>query len=238
MNLPKTVSHEEWIEARKRLLSSEKALDRQRDALSVARRALPMEKVEKRYTFEGPALGDVPSKTSLSELFGKHSQLIVYHFMFDPSWDEGCKSCSFLADSFDMPSVHLAARGVSFAVVSRAELRKLAGFERRMGWKFPWYSSLGSEFNADYHVSFSAQDQAAGRVQYNYKLQSFPSTEAPGASVFMRVGDDVFHTYSTYSRGLDHLINTYNFLDLTPLGRQEEGLSHGMSWVRHRDDYP
>ena len=237
MDQPKVVSHEEWTRARVELLAKEKELDRQRDALSAARRGLPMEKVEKQYVFEGPALSDAPKKQTLLELFGKHKQLIVYHFMFDPSWQEGCKSCSFLADSFDVPSVHLAARDTSFVVISRAKLPVLAAFEKRMGWSFPWYSSFETDFNLDYHVTFRPEDKAAGKTEYNYKPQSFPSAEAPGASVFLRDGSDVFHTYSTYSRGLDHLINTYNFLDLTPIGRNEAGLSHGMAWVRHHDKY-
>ncbi len=225
----KSVSREEWTRARKALLEKEKAHDRARDALSAERRALPMVKLDKSYAFDGP-----DGRAALPELFGTHSQLIVYHFMFDPSWDEGCKSCSFLADNFDPSPVHLAARDVAFAVVSRAPLAKLQAFQKRMGWHFRWYSSFGSDFNTDFHVTFPP---GAKTGEYNYTDQAFPIPEAPGLSVFLRDGDDVFHTYSTYSRGLDHLITTYDYLDLTPHGRDEGGLTYGMEWLRHHDRY-
>lgn len=226
------VTHEEWVEARKALLEKEKAFTRERDALSAARRALPMVKVEKSYVFEGPS-----GKRTLHELFEGKRQLIIYHFMFDPSWDEGCKNCSFVADNFEGSIVHLAARDTSFAAVSRAPLAKIEAFKKRMGWSFRWLSSSGTDFNYDYHVSFRPEDVAAKTVEYNYEKKPFPTSEAPGLSVFLREGSDLFHTYSTYERGLDLLINTYNYLDLTPLGRQEEGLPHGMAWVRHHDRY-
>jgi predicted dithiol-disulfide oxidoreductase (DUF899 family) len=228
MNRPKIVSQEEWLAARKALLAKEKAFDRERDALSAERRTLPMVKVEKPYVFE-----TTNGNVTLRDLFEGRSQLIVYHFMFDPSWTDGCKSCSFLADTFDGASVHLPARDTSFVAISRAPLAKLDAFKKRMGWKFRWVSSLGTDFNYDYQVS----SRPGEKPTYNYKEQDFPSAEKPGASVFMRDGDDVFHTYSTYSRGLDHLIGTYNYLDLTPLGRDEDALKYGMEWVRLHDKY-
>ena len=228
--MPQTVSREEWLVARKALLDQEKDLDRRRDALSAERRNLPRVKVEQAYAFDAPE-----GRVTLVDLFAGRRQLVVYHFMFDPSWDEGCKSCSFLADSFDGAARHLPARDTSFVAISRAPLAKLAAFEERMGWSFRWVSSAGSTFNFDYHVSFRPEEQA--NAEYNYKNQGFMSPEAPGLSVFLREGDEVFHTYSTYARGLDHLIGTYNYLDLTPLGRDEESLPYGMSWVRHHDRY-
>jgi predicted dithiol-disulfide oxidoreductase (DUF899 family) len=230
MNQPKIVSRDEWTRARKELLQREKEHDRARDALSEARRALPMVKVDKSYVFEG-----AEGRVGLLDLFGKHRQLLLYHFMFDPTWDEGCKSCSFLADNFDPSPVHLAARDVAFVAVSRAPLAKLQAFEKRMGWHFRWYSSFESDFNTDFHVTFPPDQQKDG--EYNYAKQGFPMSEAPGLSVFLRNGDNVYHTYSTYSRGLDHLITTYNYLDLTPWGRQEQGLSYGMEWLRLHDRY-
>jgi predicted dithiol-disulfide oxidoreductase (DUF899 family) len=226
------VTREEWVEARKALLAREKAFTRERDALSAARRELPMVKVEKRYVFE-----ESDGKRTLAELFDGKRQLIIYHFMFDPSWDEGCKSCSFVADNFEGSIVHLAARDTSFAAISRAPLAKLEGFKKRMGWTFRWLSSLDTDFNYDYHVSFRPEDVAAQTVEYNYEKKPFSMSEAPGLSVFLREGNDIFHTYSTYARGLDLLINTYNYLDLTPLGRQEQDLPYGMAWVRHHDKY-
>jgi predicted dithiol-disulfide oxidoreductase (DUF899 family) len=232
MPQPKTVSREEWTAARKALLKKEKEFDRQRDALAAERRALPMVKVDKEYVFEGPE-----GRATLRDLFGAHPQLIVYHFMFDPSWDEGCKSCSYLADTFDGASVHLPARDTAFVAVSRAPLAKLEAFKKRMGWSFRWLSSSPTDFNYDFHVSFEPKEKAAGKGGYNYSDKPFPMSEAPGLSVFLREGGDVFHTYSTYARGLDHLIATYNYLDLTPLGRHEEKLEYGMAWVRLHDKY-
>src|SRR5262249_39151522 len=205
------------------------------DGLSAERRELPMVKVEKEYTFEGPT-----GRATLRDLFERRRQLIVYHFMFDPSWDEGCKSCSHLADNFAGILIHLAARDTSFAVVSRAPLAKIESFKKRMGWTFPWFSSFGSDFNYDFHVTL---DEAEGSAEYNYEssaklLQAgkiwFAKGELPGMSVFLREGDTVFHTYSTYQRGLDLFLNTYNFLDATPLGRQEAG-DRIQAWIRHHD---
>lgn len=223
------VTHAEWIEARKALLAREKAFTRERDALSAARRALPMERVEKRYLFEEPS-----GQRSLLDLFDGRPQLIVYHFMFDPSWDEGCKSCSFVADNFAGAIVHLAAHDTSFAAISRAPLSKIEPYRKRLGWTFRWLSSANTDFNYDFGVSFTPEAHASGTVDYNYKRQQFPSREAPGVSVFLRKGDEVFHTYSAYSRGLDILIGAYNYLDLTPLGRQEEV---PMQRVRRHDSY-
>lgn len=227
------VSREAWLEARKSFLAREKAFDRERDALSAARRALPRVKVDKPYLFE-----ERSGKRTLSDLFEGRKQLIVYHFMFAPDWEAGCKSCSFVADNFANSIVHLAARDTSFAVVSRAPLEKIEAFQKRMGWKFRWLSSNASDFNFDFHVSFTPQALAEKRVEYNYTEQAWErGSEAPGASVFLREGADILHTYSTYERGLDHLLATYEYLDLTPLGRQEEGLPFPMSWIRHHDRY-
>ncbi|MGH9355096.1 MAG: DUF899 domain-containing protein [Terriglobia bacterium] len=235
----RVVSRAEWVVARKELLAKEKEATRQRDALSAERRKLPCVRVEKEYVFEGPN-----GRTNLRELFGNHRQLIVYHFMFDPEWAEGCKSCSFLADNFPGSFAHSAARNTAFAAVSRAPLAKLEAFKKRMGWTFSWFSSSGSSFNHDFHVTL---DEGAGAGEYNYQNAAvlkragkiwIEKGELPGLSVFLRDGDSVFHTYSTYQRGLDLFINTYNYLDVTPLGRQEDNDPHGMAWVRHHDKYP
>ncbi len=232
MQQPKIVSRDEWTAARKQLLQKEKELSRLRDALSAERRELPCVKVEKDYVFAGPN-----GRASLRDLFAGRQQLIVYHFMFDPSWEAGCKSCSLVADTFEGASLHLLARDVSFVAISRAPLAKIEAFKKRMGWSFAWFSSAETDFNYDYHVSFRPEDRDAGAVEYNYAKTNFPTSEAPGVSVFLRAGDDVLHTYSTYARGLDILVATYAYLDLTPLGRNEEGLAHTMSWVRHHDKY-
>ncbi len=238
MELPKIVSRAEWIAARKELLINEKEATRQRDALSAQRRNLPMVKIEKEYEFDGPA-----GRTSLRDLFGPHPQLIVYHFMFDPSWEEGCRSCSFFADNFTGAIIHLAARNTAFAVVSKAPLAKLEAFKKRMGWTFPWYSSFGNSFNHDFHVTI---DEAPGGDEYNYektaKLKQagkiwIEKGELPGLSVFLLDADNIFHTYSAYQRGLDLFLNTYNYLDVTPLGRQEDQEPYVMAWVRHHDKY-
>jgi predicted dithiol-disulfide oxidoreductase (DUF899 family) len=227
------VSHNEWLAARKQFLKKEKEFSRQRDELSRERRELPRERVEKQYVFEG-ANGKVP----LADLFDGRSQLIVYHFMMGPDWPQGCPSCSFISDHIDGSVVHLANRDVSIAVVSRAPLAEIATFKKRMGWKFPWVSSNSNDFNHDYHVSFTKEELAKGPITYNYVAQKSAGEEQPGASVFYKDGDGkIFHTYSTYGRGLDLLIGAYNWLDLTPKGRDEEGLPHGMAWVRHHDRY-
>jgi predicted dithiol-disulfide oxidoreductase (DUF899 family) len=228
------VTGEEWLKARKALLAEERTFTHQRDELSRKRRKLPWVKVEKQYVFDGPQ-----DPVSLGDLFQNRSQLIVYHFMFGPGWKEGCPSCSFLADHFGGMLVHLADRDVSLAAVSRAPINEIAAFQKRMGWRFPWVSSHGNDFNRDYHVSFTPENRAAGTMYYNYGPFEFPSDEAPGASVFFKdPNGDLFHTYSTYARGLDILLGAYNFLDLVPKGRNEEGMvPHPMAWVRHHDRY-
>jgi predicted dithiol-disulfide oxidoreductase (DUF899 family) len=230
---PKVVSETEWLEARKDLLAEEKDFSRRRDALAAKRRELPWVRVDKEYVFDGPG-----GKQTLADLFDGRSQLVVYHFMFGPDWEEGCPSCSLLADHFDGAAVHLAQRDVTLVVVSRAPLSRIEAFKRRMGWRFKWVSSYANDFNHDYHVSFPKQEKASGKVYYNYAESNFPSEEAPGASVFYRDAEGaIFHTYSTYARGLDLLIGAYNFLDLVPKGRDEAGLPHTMAWVRHHDRY-
>ena len=229
----KIVSQQEWLAARKELLAVEKEFTRQRDALSAKRRELPWAKVEKNYAFDGPN-----GKVSLSEMFRDKSQLIIYHFMLGPGWEQGCPSCSFLGDHFDGSLVHLNARDIAFSAVSRATMPEIAAFKKRMGWKFPWVSSNQNDFNYDYRVSFTKEQLAGGQVDYNYNKQKFPSEEAPGLSVFYKNADGaIFHTYSTYGRGLDILLGAYNFMDMAPKGRNEEGLAHGMAWVRHHDRY-
>jgi predicted dithiol-disulfide oxidoreductase (DUF899 family) len=229
----KVVSEAEWLTAREEYLTKEKEFTRLRDELSRQRRELPWKKVEKQYLFDGPN-----GQETLGGLFGKRSQLIVYHFMFGPGWSEGCKSCSLLADHFDGAAVHLANRDVTLAVVSRATLPEIEAFKKRMGWRFKWVSSFANDFNYDYHVSFTKEEMAKDKVYYNYDMMEFPSDEAPGASVFCKDGTgDIFHTYSTYARGLDILVGAYNFLDLVPKGRDEDGLAFTMSWVRHHDRY-
>jgi predicted dithiol-disulfide oxidoreductase (DUF899 family) len=229
----KIVSHDQWVAARKAYLAEEKAFSRARDALAKKRRELPWEKVEKKYIFDTSN-----GKETLADLFGGKSQLIVYHFMLGPDWEAGCPSCSLLADHFDGSITHLAQRDISFVVVSRAPLPQIEKFKTRMGWHFKWASSFGGDFNHDYQVSASAEEKASGQVMYNYEMTTFPSEERPGASVFYKnEAGEVFHTYSTYGRGLDILIGAYNFLDLAPKGRDEEGLTYGMAWVRHHDRY-
>lgn len=228
----KVVSRAEWLKARQAHLEAEKEFTRRRDELSRQRRELPWERVEKNYVFEGP---DGPR--TLGDLFGSSSQLMIYHFMLGPDWEEGCRSCSFLADHFDPTRIHLAHRDVSFVVVSRAPMARIQAFQKRMGWKFPWFSAFGADFQRDYGVHFT-KEELAGEVDYNYHKTRFGAEEAPGLSVFCKDGaGEIFHTYSTYARGLDVLVGTYQFLDLVPKGRDEEGLAFSMSWVRHHDNY-
>src|SRR5437867_5169526 len=228
----RVVSREEWTAARKKLLEKEKESTRLRDQLSVERRKLPWMKVEKNYVFDTPA-----GKKTLADLFDGRSQLVIYHFMFGPDWQEGCPSCSFLSDHMDGDVPHLAARDVTLTMVSRAPLGKIAAFKKRMGWKFNWVSSHGTDFNRDFHVSFT-EDEVKEKVDYNYTLQEFPSQEAPGLSVFYKdETGDVFHTYSTYGRGLDALVGAYVILDMVPKGRDEDHLAFTMEWVRHHDRY-
>ncbi len=226
------VSHEDWIAARSRFLAKEKAFTHLRDELSRERRALPWERVDKTYAFESEH-----GHETLADLFGKHSQLIVYHFMFDPDWEIGCRGCSFWADNFNGIVEHLQRRDVSFVAVSRAPLAKLQAQARPFGWTFKWVSSAGSDFNADYRVSFSPEELARDEALYNYATEKRGNGELPGISVFFKESGQVFHTYSTYSRGLDMLNTAYHYLDLAPKGRDEEGLPYPMDWLRHRIAY-
>src|SRR6266567_2556387 len=229
----KVVHHAEWVAARKKLLEKEKELTKLRDELTRLRQGLPWEKVEKEYTFAGPH-----GSETLAGLFGDKRQLIVYHFMFDPEWTEGCKSCSFLADHYNPAIVHLEHRDVAMVTISRAPLEKLEAFKKRMGWTFKWVSSLGSDFNWDYHVSFTPEQIQKGEMYYNYHAGKFPGSEAPGVSVFYKSeSGEVFHTYSSFARGLENFIGAYNWLDIVPKGRDEASLSYGMQWLRHRDRY-
>jgi len=226
------VSEAEWLVARKDLLTREKELNRQRDALSAARRALPMVKVDEEYIFDGPN-----GKEPLADLFEGRSQLIVYHFMFGPEWEDGCKSCSYLADHFDGANWHLPQRDVTFVAISRAPLSKLEAYKKRMGWRFKWVSSNANDFNFDYHVSFATENEQKNKAYYNYTEDEYINDELPGLSVFYKdENGDVFHTYSTYARGLDSLVGAYNFLDLVPKGRDENPNST-MDWVRRHDEY-
>ena len=233
MNKPQPVSQQQWLTARKVLLEQEKALTRLRDEVAEQRRALPCTEVLIDYSFTGPA-GD----KTLAELFQGRSQLLIYHFMYGPDWQAGCKSCSYLADHFDAMLPHLQARDVSMAVISRAPIDTLSAFKQRMGWQFDWLSSVDNTFNRDFHVSFTEREQRDNRIYYNYNETNYFSSEAPGLSVFYRDDDGtIYHTYSCYARGLDMLIGTYNFLDLVPKGRDEGDLPFGMAWVNYHDSY-
>ncbi len=232
LNPSKVVSRDEWLIARKDLLTREKELTRLRDEVSRHRRELPWVKIDKEYVFDAP-----DGKETLADLFDGRSQLIVYHFMLGPGWEEGCKSCSYLADHFDGANWHLPHRDVTFVVVSRALLSEIEPFKKRMGWRFKWVSSHGNDFNFDYHVSATGEEKAKGKMYYNYKTQELMSDELPGLSVFYKdENGDVYHTYSTYARGLDILVGAYNFLDLVPKGRDEDPDST-MNWVCHHDRY-
>jgi predicted dithiol-disulfide oxidoreductase (DUF899 family) len=227
------VSRQEWLEARKAHLMREKEFTLARDRLSAERRALPWVKLDKTYTFDGPR-----GKQTLADLFEGHPQLVVQHFMFGPDWSEGCKSCSFWADGFERMIPHLAARDTALVAISRAPLQKLEAFKARMGWTFDWFSSAGNDFNHDYAVSFTPEEIKSGAKIYNFGTSGFGVEEAPGISVFHRDADgSIFHTYSCFARGLDMMNSAYHYLDLTPLGRHEEGLPYPMDWVRLRDQY-
>lgn len=225
------VSQQQWLEARKVLLAKEKELTHLNDQLAAERRALPWVKVDKHYVFDTQE-----GRKTLAELFGNNSQLIIYHFMMGPDWEAGCPGCSFLADHIDGPNQHLKHHDVSIVVVSRAPLAKIDAYKKRMGWKFRWVSSLNSDFNSDYHVSFTKADIANGDSTYNFEVRAEQSEgEAPGTSVFYRNdAGEVFHTYSSYARGGDILIGAHNFLDLTPKGRNEDTI---MDWMRRHDEY-
>jgi predicted dithiol-disulfide oxidoreductase (DUF899 family) len=227
------VSREEWLAARKVFLAREKEFNRLRDELARQRRQLPWEKVEKPYLFDTPG-----GQQTLAQLFGDKSQLAVYHFMFGADWKEGCPSCSFWADSFDGTHVHLRQRDVSFVAVSRAPLAKIEAFKKRMGWSFPWVSSAPSDFNFDFQASFRPEQIASGAVFYNYKTEPMDMSDREGFSAFYKDGaGTVFHTYSTYARGIDLINSTYNILDLLAKGRDEEKLEFTQAWVRHHDKY-
>jgi predicted dithiol-disulfide oxidoreductase (DUF899 family) len=229
----RVVSREEWLKARLELLVAEKEFTRQRDALTRRRLAMPWEHVEKSYRFEGPK-----GVLSLADLFEGRSQLIVYHFMLGPDWEEGCKSCSFWADNFNGIPIHLNHRDVTFTAVSRAPLARIDAYKKRMGWSFPWVSSFGSDFNFDYHVSFTPEETAAGKGYYNYGIRPNTVSEQVGISVFYRNdSSELFHTYSCYERGVDMLNGAYHYLDLVPKGRDEDGLKFTMQWVRRHDQY-
>jgi predicted dithiol-disulfide oxidoreductase (DUF899 family) len=228
----KVVSREEWLKARKEFLAEEKKFSKTRDELAKKRRELPWEKVEKDYLFEGPK-----GKETLADLFGRKSQLLVYHFMFSPDANAPCPHCSFWADNFNGIPVHLEARDVSFVAISRAPLAKLEAFKKRMGWSFKWVSSAGTDFNFDYGVSFTPEQIKSGKAIYNYTKVEEDSPDREGISAFIKEKKDVYHTYSTYSRGIDIVNGAYHFLDLAPKGRDEAGLEFTQAWVRFHDKY-
>lgn len=227
------VSHEEWLKARLELLSAEKELTRQRDALRHCRMAMPWERVEKSYEFEGPN-----GIVSLADLFDGRSQLIVYHFMFAPDWKKACKQCSFWADNFNGVVIHLNHRDVTLTAISRAPFSSLNAYKERMGWTFPWFSCNGGDFNFDYHVSFTPNEIAENKMYYNYVVQGRGVSDEQGVSVFLKnERDEVFHSYSCYSRGIDGLNCAYQYLDLVPKGRDEDAFKFPMVWVRQHDEY-
>jgi predicted dithiol-disulfide oxidoreductase (DUF899 family) len=230
---PRVVSRDEWVTERKILLTREKELTHLRDQVAQERRALPWVRIDKSYVFDAP-----DGRRTLAELFDGRRQLLVQHFMLAPGWDQGCPSCSFMADHTDGMNVHLAHRDVTLVAVSRAPLVDIERFRRRMGWQFKWVSSHGSDFNYDFRVSFTAAEVAKGELYYNYGKWSFAYEEWPGISVFFKDdANEVFHTYSTYGRGVEVMMGTYNMLDLTPKGRDERDVEYKMDWVRHHDRY-
>jgi len=227
------VSGEQWIAERGKLLAREKELTHLRDAIARERRALPWERIEKNYVFDAPE-----GRRSLADLFEGRRQLLVQHFMLGPGWEQGCPSCSFMADHSDGMNVHLAHRDVTLVAVSRAPLDQIERFRQRMGWKFKWVSSFGTAFNYDFHVSFTPEDVAKGEVNYNFEAWSSPYEELPGISAFYKNdAGDVFHTYSTYGRGVEVMMGAYAMMDLAPKGRAENDVPHKMEWVRHHDRY-
>ena len=227
------VAHDAWLSARAAFLEKEKEFTRLRDELSRRRRELPWERVDKSYVFDGPN-----GKETLSQLFQGRSQLLVYHFMFNPESNEGCKHCSFWADHYDATTIHLNHRDVTLVVISRAPLAKIEPFRRRMGWRFKWLSSLDSDFNHDFHASFTPEQVQAGAAYYNYATTPMAMADREGLSVFFRdESGAVFHTYSCYARGIDMLNGAYQFIDLTPKGRDEDGPEGPQAWVRYHDRY-
>jgi predicted dithiol-disulfide oxidoreductase (DUF899 family) len=228
---PHLVSREEWLKNRRTLLDQEKAFTRARDTLNKQRQQMPWVSVDRDYSFDGPR-----ARQSLSDLFGQHEQLIIYHFMFGPDWEEGCPSCSFWCDHFDNLSPHLAARNTAFSCISTASIQKIEAYRQRMGWAFNWMSDPGGQFGIDFGVTFENPEMAeAGSYNYTSKPHG---TECPGLSVFNKLEDGtIAHSYSTYSRGLDILNTAYHLLDMTPKGRDEEELPYTMSWLKRRDQY-
>lgn len=230
---PPVVSPEEWLAARRELLRQEKEFTQLGDLLARRRRELPRLKVTKAYTFDSPE-----GRVSLGDLFAGRSQLIVQHFMFGPGWEEGCRSCSFMLDQIEPCLPHLHARDVSFAAISHAPLAEILPFKRRMGWTANWVSAHGTDFNRDFHVSFTPEEIAAGQVSYNFALTETPVEEREGLSVFSRdAAGTIYHTYSAYARGVEMVMSTYHLLDLAPKGRDEDGLEFPMAWIRYRDSY-
>jgi len=229
----KVVSQKEWLVARKKLLVKEKQLSKLRDALNLQRRKLPWVKIEKEYVFDGPN-----GKVTLGDLFGGKRQLLIYHFMFGPGWKEGCSHCSFWADHFDSVNVHIGQRDTTFAVISRAPLAEITPFHQRLGWRFKWFSAFKTDFNYDFNVSFTPEQVESGVLPYNYgnyKMEQID--EKQGLSAFYRdKNGDIYHTYSTYERGIDQMNTTYNFLDLTAKGR-DENPDATQDWVRYHDQY-
>jgi predicted dithiol-disulfide oxidoreductase (DUF899 family) len=230
----KIATREEWLAKRKDLLKKEKELTHLRAQLTRERQELPWVKIDKEYVFEGPA-----GKQTLCDLFDRKSQLIIDHFMFQPDWTEACKSCSLLADHYEPAIIHLKQRDVNMVMVSRAAIDKIEAFRKRMGWSFHWVSSLNSDFNFDFNVSFPGEVNQQKEIYYNYETSSgFPSTEGPGLSVFYKDSDGtIYHTYSCFARGLEQFIGVYDLLDIIPKGRDEENLVYGMEWIRHHDKY-
>jgi len=233
MSHPAVVGRDEWLRARLELLEEEKQFNRARDALSAKRRELPRVRVDEAYTFDSDA-----GTQSLADLFGSHSQLIVQHFMFGPGWGEGCKSCSFWSDQFSPAVAHLNARDVAFAAVSDAPYAEFAPFKQRMGWTFHWVSAAACNFSHDYLVHYTPEDIEAGATFYNYRDGFHYGEHSPGVSVFLRDDDGaIYHTYSCYARGLDMLNGAYHLLDIVPRGRDEDGLSAKMAWLKLHDQY-
>jgi len=229
---PTVVSQEKWLAARREFLREEKEFSKLRDRLAARRRELPWVKIDKPYLFESPN-----GRVTLADLFEGRGQLIVYHFMLAPGWEEGCRGCSFVSDHFDGALPHVHARDISFSAVSLAPLTDIEAFKARMGWKFNWVSSHGTDFNDDFEVSFTPEEVEAGKANYNFGVNDIGMEEMPGLSVFARGADGaVYRTYSTYSRGLDLLIGAYNLIDLVPKGRDEDPEAR-MKWVRHHDNY-
>lgn len=227
------VSSERWLAQRKALLAREKELTQLHDQIARERRALPWVRIEKDYSFHTP-----DGRRTLADLFEGRRQLLVQHFMFGPGWEQGCPSCSFMADHTDGMNVHLAQRDITLVAISRAPLADIELFRQRMGWQFKWVSSSGSSFNHDFSVSFTPEEHAKGEVYYNYGMTHFPSDEAPGISVFCKDdAGEIFHTYSTFGRGVEVMMGAYSLMDLTPKGRGEEDVAYKMNWVRHHDRY-